>query len=132
MYALPHLVGMAKDVDQRQQDFQFHAPVPHLNLGPFHGGGAHQDRFRMDFLKIAADGAGLGNAGAVIQFQHGHLAQGILGQIICLPVFTFHPVHGDGGNFQALLGDKYPYPAGVWRGGQVIELHGSFSSLLVF
>ena len=50
-------VGVAEDLHDRQRDLELHPPLPHLDAGGLLGvAAAHQRRFRLQLLEVAADG----------------------------------------------------------------------------
>src|SRR5690606_22821118 len=110
-----------------QKEGKLQPSHPHLDFGFFPGGGAHQRRFWLYFLEIAADSNTLAQMAAVIELQHRHLAHGVflleLGRhVLALGQINLHILHGN-----VFFGQKYAYPTRVWSLLHFIDLHGDAS-----
>ena len=82
----------------------------------------------MQALEIAADRDRFGDAGAVVELQHGQPAGGVLRQKFRRAVLARHQVDFFHGKGSPLFGQEDAHPARVWRLRMVVELHrlGSF------
>ena len=71
----------------------------------------------MQLLKVPADCHGFADAGAVIQFQHGHYAERVLGQKLGRRILARLHVDGDGLDIKTFLGQIDAHAAGVGGAG---------------
>jgi hypothetical protein len=123
-----HGMGMAKGIADGLGDLELGTTSPHLHQGLFLGAAAHHGFFRMSELEITTDGCGLGDAGAVVQFQYGHAAHGILGEEGLAAVLATGEVHLDQRDGDALFGHEDAHQSGIGGGCRVVEDHGMVSA----
>ena len=115
---------LLKGQGRRLKEFKFHATIPHLDNRLVLGVYAHERRVGMEFFKIAADRPTFGNAGAVVEFEHGQGAHGVL----LRPEFLTAIDRVDDINLfvwdlDAFFRNEYPHPAWVGRGCCVMDFH---------
>src|SRR5580704_6668710 len=68
--ALEEIAGVAERRRRHPENFEFHAPIPHLDQSLVLRVNAHQRRLRLDGLEIAANRDRLGDMGAVVELEH--------------------------------------------------------------
>jgi hypothetical protein len=117
------LGGVAEHLGDRQQTVHEGEVFPHLAQRLLGRGSAEQGRGGVGLLEVAADGADLADAGAVVQLQHGDVAGGILGAVLGGELLALHQVDRYPLHLDTFFGQKDVHTAGVGRLGVVVEFH---------
>ena len=77
----------------------------------------------MGHLEVDADADRVGDAGAVIEFEHRHRGVRIDGAKLRAQLLAVAQVHLHGRHADALLGEKNTDPPRARGGGAIVELH---------
>ena len=120
---LPIGVRVAEASRHVEHDLGLHPPVPHLDVGLVAGIGAKQRRLWLTLLEIAADGDRLGEARTVVELQHRHAGQRVLGDELGGEVALGGEVDLRLLDLDALLVQKDVDAAGVGGDGGRPEFH---------
>ena len=106
-------VGVAPEGAHRGGEHELHPTHPHLDPGLFQGRDPEERRIGLDRLEIAADGHGLGDGLAVVEFQGRDLAQGIAGAVLGRLVLPRAKVERRLGQVDPLFGQEDAHPARI-------------------